>query len=365
MTSRHLGSALALLLLLPLTGCGDRTGSTPSADGTHDAKREWRLAGDEDATADEIIDAGRPARVAASGDQTLITWLVNPEDDEGPAQGAWRLYAADGRRVADGKLGIVHEASAHAEVVGVEDGFLIENYTSPELLHLSPAGELTTVTVKDEARPTRAGDVLVRECCEALVYRPSDHAAYALPPMPSDQWQSVRVDADGTVWVMLPWARNGDARIASAPGGVAPWTTEEVDLPDGSAPTIDMALAEGELMFPQIGASVTEFNEYQAIWRRSVDAGNTRWRSVPLDSSLMPRTTSVSLAKTADHRVLISGDSEDTLLERADGTFATLELPGEGARVTPVGSRLYANFWQKAELYVSEDFGETWAVVPR
>jgi len=334
----------------------------------YDAEREWRLAGDEKATADEIIDAGRPARVASSGDQTLITWLVSPEDDEGPAQGAWRLYDADGNPLADGKLGIVYEASAHAEVVGVDDGFLIENYTSPDLLHLSPAGKLTPVPVHDTARPTQAGDVLVRECCDPLVYRPAEHAAYELPPMPDDQWQSVQLAADGTVWVMLPRAKGGDARIASARGGIAPWTTEEVPVPAGSTATIDMTLAGGELMFPQAAAAVTEFYEYQAIWRRAVTPGG-RWRSIPLDKALLPRNTSVSLTVTAGSRILIAGDDGRTLLEQGDGTFAQVGLPdvpaSDDTYVTPVGDLLYGNVWHAAELYVSDDFGKSWAVVPR
>lgn len=356
-------SAIATALLL-LAGCGPQTGPGPGSGRSHDAEREWQLAGDENATPDQIIDGGRPARVAASGGQTLITWVVTPEDDEGPAQGAWRLYDVAGRHVAEGKLGIVHEAGAVADVTAVDDGFLLGNYTAPALIHVSPTGALTPVSIADRSRPTQPGDVVVRECCDAVVYRPSDRTAFQLPRMPDDQWQSVALDGAGKVWVMLPWGKRGDARVAWAQGGVEPWTTEVVDLPTGSSPTMGMALAGGQLMFPQARSSMTEFVEFQAIWRRTVGAGGGRWRSVPFDPALLPRSIDLQLSITAGGRLLVRGD-EATALEQPDGSFALVDTPGDDAEVTPVGDRLYANVWHQAELYVSTDLGRTWTIVDR
>jgi hypothetical protein len=371
-SSRRLPGLAAALLLTASSAvaCGHANGPSSAAKQSHDPEREWRVAGDKNATADEIIDAGQPADVAASGDQTLITWLANPEDDEGPSQGAWRLYDADGVRVADGKLGIVREASARAVVLGVDDGFLIQNYTSPELLHVATSGTLSTVPFRKKARPTQAGDVLLAGQGDTGAYRPSEHTAYRLPHMPSDQWQSVQLDDDGKVWVMLPWDTDGDARIAEAQGGVAPWHTEVVDLPAGSAPTIDMAYAGGELMFPQQSTEVDddgEGDEYQAVWRRatSSEAGPTAWHSTALNSALLPKTYGLGLAKTVEGRLLVIGEGT-ALLEQADGSLQALKVPGKsGTYVDPVGDALYAYAWKTAELYVSEDLGESWTVVDR
>lgn len=371
MAPRTLPGLVAVLLLAvgSATACGTEASTSSAAEHHYDAEREWTIAGDEHATADEIIDAGRPADVGTSGGRTLITWLATPEDDEGPSQGAWRLYDADGKRVADGKLGIVFEASAGAGVVPVDDGFVIDNYTKPELIHVAPSGQLTPIPLNKQARPTRAGDLLVREWSgDVAFYRPADHAAYRLPRVPREP-QAVRLDDNGTVWVMLLWEKDGDARIASAPGGVAPWTTEVVDLPDRSTPTIDMAYAGGELMFPQRSSTVAEYDEFQAIWRRSTDPGTGKaaWHSIPLDKDQLTRTVTVGLTMTDQGRMLVSGESTPALLENADGSLTPLHLPDkdQAAQVQPVGDRLYANAWQEAELYVSDDLGKTWSVVAR
>jgi hypothetical protein len=253
-------------------------------------------------------------------------------------------------------------------VVPVDDGFVIDNYTKPELIHVAPSGQLTPIPLNKKSRPTRAGDVLVREGSGDLAfYRPADHAAYRLPRVP--QPQSVQLDANGRVWVMLLWENDGDARIASALGGVAPWKTEVVDLPAGSTPTIDMAYAGGELMFPQRSSTVTEYDEFQAIWRRSTDPGaaSSAWHSIPLDKDQLTRTVTVGLDMTSNGRLLVNGESTPALLEQVDGSLVPLHLPGKDqtAQVQPVGDRLYANSWQEAELYVSDDLGRTWTVVAR
>jgi hypothetical protein len=330
MTPPRLPALVALLLLVAgtATACGQSPGQAPAIQHHYDAEREWRLSGDKGATADEIIDAGRPADVGTSGGRTLITWLVSP----------------------------------------VDDGFVIDNYTKPELIHVAPSGQLTPIPLNKKSRPTRAGDVLVREGSGDLAfYRPADHAAYRLPRVP--QPQSVQLDANGRVWVMLLWENDGDARIASALGGVAPWKTEVVDLPAGSTPTIDMAYAGGELMFPQRSSTVTEYDEFQAIWRRSTDPGaaSSAWHSIPLDKDQLTRTVTVGLDMTSNGRLLVNGESTPALLEQVDGSLVPLHLPGKDqtAQVQPVGDRLYANSWQEAELYVSDDLGRTWTVVAR
>lgn len=127
--------ALTAVALLVLAGCGD-VRSAPSPTAAPDTRRENEVAGDTSATADEIIEAGGPVRVAASENRTLVAWRAQFEDDEGPQQAAWRLYDGDGNRIADGKLGQVVEAGAIPELTRVPDGFLLENYTGYVLRHI-------------------------------------------------------------------------------------------------------------------------------------------------------------------------------------------------------------------------------------
>ncbi|GGO84433.1 hypothetical protein GCM10011584_01960 [Nocardioides phosphati] len=366
---RALAAAALLAGGAALSACGTQPSPSPAAGHPHDAQREWRVAGDKEATADQIIDAGRPGSVATSGDRTLTTWQVQPEDDEGPSQAAWRLYDLEGARIADGKLGIVFEQGATTEVVPAPDGFVIDNYSKTPLIHVAPTGALTTIPLHAERRATRAGDVLVRAWTgDRSFYRPADHAAYRLPRTPANP-QAVQLDETGRVWVMRLWSRDGDARIASAQGGVAPWTTETVDLPAGSSPTVDMAYAGGRLMFPQRSSTVAEYDEFQAIWSRSTQPGavDHAWRSTPIARDQLTHTVTVGLDRTSTGRLLVSGESTPTLLEQADGSLRPLEVPGttEPAPVQSVADRLYATSWSQAELYVSDDLGKSWTRVQR
>jgi hypothetical protein len=104
-------AVLFLALGVFLAGCGgddldDETGSTRSA---------LNVAEDEDASAAEIIAAGRPVDAEGAGDGSrLVLYRVVGETGD-VEQTAWRLYGPDGHPVADGKGGDT--------VLGAGDGF--------------------------------------------------------------------------------------------------------------------------------------------------------------------------------------------------------------------------------------------------
>ena len=128
----------------------------------NDGERQWRVAADPRATADEIIDAGHAADIATNGDQMVVTWEVEPEDDEGPYQGAWRLYDREPLQIAEGKFGTVREASARIDVTAVRGGFLLTDYAKGRQHFLDRKGRLTPAALST-AKPgsSLAGGVLL------------------------------------------------------------------------------------------------------------------------------------------------------------------------------------------------------------
>lgn len=78
---------MALLLLAPavLGGCDDSPDVTAAS------------------PVERIVERGLPRAVEVSGrGQVLVSYVVNPEDDEGTYASSWRLYDTDGARVRDG-----------------------------------------------------------------------------------------------------------------------------------------------------------------------------------------------------------------------------------------------------------------------
>ena len=199
----RLRALLLLLLLLPamaLTGCGTMV------DLADPGQHMYDVANDEDATPAEIVEAGGPVRLAVSGrGSVLVSYLVESEDDEGPQATAWRLYAADGTRVAEGPGVRVFEASARPDLWSRPDGVLMDPATSGlgDLVRIADDGSVVPATPAERrvVRETRTGRTSVvgdREY-RAVVAPSMDGSGLArLEVRPADRsgpW--VRVDTTG------------------------------------------------------------------------------------------------------------------------------------------------------------------------
>src|SRR5687768_14150190 len=165
---------------------------------------EWEVAANPRATADEIIAAGHAADIATNGDQIVVTWEVEPEDDEGPYQGAWRLYDREPLQIADGKFGTVREASARIEVTAVRGGFLLTDYAQGRLHFLDKKGKLTPAELRT-AKPgsSLAGGVLFERSDASgeptwQVLLPGKRQVVPLASLPTKDVQAVALSVDGT-----------------------------------------------------------------------------------------------------------------------------------------------------------------------
>ncbi len=360
---------LAPLVLAPLvlTGCGD-SGSARSSSVAEHTERENRVAGDRSATAQDVIEAGGPVRVAVSQHRTLVAWRAQFEDDEGPQQAAWRLYDEDGRRIADGKLGLVVEAGAIPTLTSLPDGFLVENYTGHVLRHIDLDGMITDVASAHATRATAAGDVLQESLVGAAptIYRPRTRTAYRLPRLPFENPQGVVLDGAGTVWVLVDWSSTR-AHLASSPGGTGPWLRTNVPLRRPGGTPSGLTVAAGQvLLATQHGTG--ESPRIDGVWKHSVSVEpGAPWVRVPTTGVTFRSTLGPGVAAFGDGRLVLTGDSGEVWVQSGGGTFGRLSLPSslENGLLEVVGSKLFLSFARDHELHVSEDSGRSWRVVPR
>jgi len=351
-------SVSALLLAGPmLSGCAD------------DSERQWQVAANPRATAEEIIEAGHAADIATNGDQMVVTWEVEPEDDEGPYQGAWRLYDREPLQVAEGKFGTVREASARIEVTAVRGGFLLTDYANGRRHFLDRKGKLTPAVLRT-AKPgsALAGGVLFEGHDESgaptwQVLLPRNRQVVPLASLPTEDVQAVALTEDGTVWVLLPWQGDGPFRVAYAKDGKAPWTTEIIPLPKGSSADRDGFSASRGQLFVVGSHSRGELTTVDVILSRTAD---DRWTTI--DAAGIPdkltSTPQVTLLRRG--RLLAStGGGGDWIRESADSHFRALRPPRAEGYARPAISSEGPWLWSTEQtlgtsLHYSYDFGRTW-----
>jgi hypothetical protein len=334
-----------------------------------DSEREWRVAANPRATADEIIDAGHAVGIATNGDQMVVTWEVEPEDDEGPYQGAWRLYDREPLQIAEGTFGTVREASARIDVTAVRGGFLLTDYAKHRLRFLNREGELTPAAL-NAAKPgsSLVGGVL-RESRPSdeegwEVVLPDKHQIVRLTDLPTEDVQGVALTEDGTVWVLLPWKDDGPFRVAYAKNGRAPWTTEVIPLPKGSATGGDGFSASGGRLFVVGSHSKGEKTAVEVILSRSAD--DAEWTTIDAAGIADNLTAAPQVTALRKGRLLASSSGEGSWVrDPHDTRFHALRPPRTHQYARPTVSSEGPWLWSAEQtfgksLYYSYDFGKTW-----
>lgn len=366
MTSRTAVALTSLLLLgAGLSACASESDVPTSK--PFDTERMYRVAADPGASATEIIDAGRPVRVAGTGTgAVVVAYLVESDDDEGPQASAWRLYDAEGERVADGKGSRVFEASAIPDLHPLPDGVLLDRDANDDVYErIAPDGTLSEVPSDREPAPTRAGDLLLETPYDGprSYYRPSDHTRHRMPPLPRDlgrDLQGSAIDSTGAVWLLEPWDEDR-VTIRRSADGSAPWSTTTVPLPNGGYPS-DLVPVGDRVYLPMVGEM--DGADLVALHVRDVDAPPTApWEEVDLTGLETSQVYGPTIEDVGDGRVLI-GDSSPDWAIGGSGDWERLDLPGrDDWSVTVVDRRLFAlgHRSHQGETYVSDDLGETWA----
>lgn len=330
-------------------------------------EREWDVASERQASADEIIDAGHAADIAVGKRAMVVTWEVQPEDDEGPAQGAWRLYDREGP-VADGKFGVVQEASARIDAIPVRGGFLLTDYAKHTQHFLDQDGDLSSAQLEPaKAGSSLKGGVLVEGPLDGpegwQVVLPKTREVVRLSP-PAANVQGVELTSDGTVWVLLPWSsEDGPYRLMHAKDGMAPWTTETIPLPKGTGTSGQGISASGDRLFVVGGHDNGERTTVDTILQRRV--GSNGWTRVRAKGIADNLTVAPTIEMIRNRRMVAESLGEGDWVQANDGTFAALRPPRTDGRaqpdVTVEGRWLWATEAPvDNSLHWSSDYGQTW-----
>ncbi|HKY58783.1 MAG TPA: hypothetical protein VJL80_12155 [Aeromicrobium sp.] len=334
------------------------------------SEREWQVAADPHATADQIIDAGHAADVATGADQMVVTWEVDPEDDEGPSQGAWRLYDRDKGNVADGTFGTVREANGSIDVVALRDGFLLTDYVKHRRHFLDRSGTLTPADLSTAKPGSYLAGGIIAESAPDRPGEPGwevvlpDKRVVRLADLPTTQPQAVELTSDGTVWVLLPWTERGPFRIAHAKNGKAPWTTETIPLPRGSATDGEGISAHGDRLFVVASHERGDRLPVDTILARQT--GEKGWERIDASGIADDLTSSPRVAVLPKGGLVASAGGEGVWVQDDDGEgFTALRPPGTNRHSSPTVQQEGLWLWasdqgSSNELHYSYSSGETW-----
>lgn len=353
--------AAAAVLLLVSAGCGSAPGS--GDDWKYDPERSWQLAGDPDASVADLVDVGSIASIADSGSQRLVTYVVEPEDDEGRQQGVWRLYDDRGERVSGGKLGIVQEQTARATGHVVRDGFLIESYRGG-LLHVSVDGKISHVSLSRKPRMSKAGDVLTDETDDRggpLVYHQDTHDAAPLPLKYPEGYgpQGLAIDESGALWVQddprggryqVRWTRDGK-RWQRTPLKAAVKGAYLVGGPVAS---------DGQVLLAEAGGGPDESSPVIGIWH--TPAGRAAWTRTPVKGAPVDELSASALSIDGE---LVLGGEHGMFRVGPDGTLSPVAGPTKQGAVISTDNGLYWLDDVTQRAWHAQSLDDDWEPVPR
>lgn len=367
--------ALLCLLLIPVLLAGGCGGSISSAGGagqervrgslsTHVEDRDPPKAEDEvarrsDATPAEIFAVGTPQEVGVRPDGSLITaWIASADTEgegEGPMQQAWRVFDADGRRLAQGRM------SQNGDVLAVSDGFLVLDGALDakiRVLHVARSGRVTRVQVSDQRSYPRRGDTLVPDY--AAYYRASTGRLLTSSVPTRVRQAGVAGGKNGAVSETGVLYLSADPVKAPLPVAVTAdrgrtWRVAQVrtgryrpSLIATHGDTAAIALARSIDGTGFAGLSVTH------------DAGRT-WQRTGADSGLPADKYVEDLTVGADGRVLVGGFGTGWWRSTSTigASYAQVPLPRDGvSAVRGAQDRLFA--MSLTGIWSSTDDGKYW-----
>lgn len=366
---RVLVAALPVTVLL-LAGCagGDDVEDGQRGGTSYEPDRSAAVAGDPDASVEDIVGAGRVTRVGVTGTgEVLVSYLVSSDDDEGPQASAWRLYDAQGDRVAEGRGVRLVEQGASPQVWSTPDGVLLRpNYAKPRWELVRPDGEVVRVTNSQAPTPTRPGDVALDQL---RFYRPSGATTYRYAERRPDERRALDITVDelGGVWALVD-RRDRTPDVLHSDDGAAPWTSTSLDLAEGDGYPDRVEVAGDTVVVPVIGGDAG--NRLVAVLHRPVSATTGPWTAADL-TGLDPRDWYAATVTALPDGSLVLAD-QVPWVGTVDGGWTRVVLPeadgdaGPGASfLGPAGDLLVAATFEGTGLEVSDDLGRTWTPWPR
>ena len=335
-----------------LLGCGggdlgDGKGSTPSpAD----------VAADDDASAAEIVAAGRPVDAdSGDGGSRLVLYRVVGETGD-VAQTAWRLYGADGDRVAEGRGG--------GTVLGLGDGFWMDGVV------VAADGTTRDVPTAAAALAPQPGDRVVSGFEQIRAIRPDPLTVFAPRPGPRGFGQGWALDAQGRQWY-----QRVEPEEVLVSGGPAWERVRAVPVGPGQHLLgFGITAVGGHVVLPVVRFTGGEQIAVEALAVRRADApAATAWTVLgagPLASEVrdaFPRT----FALDDRHYVFSDLRRRPYVLDVRAGRWHDLPLPSDEQAWTlePGRDGLYAfppsgTEETGADAWFSPDLGATWQRLP-
>lgn len=295
-----------------------------------------QVAGDPDASASDIVEAGAPHAVARVEDGILMGWGVDSGgEDAGPSASAWRLTTADGTELASG-LGPRHADGdvARVDAWPLADGFLVR---ADEYLHVSLDGEVEEVPPPtDTATNTTGADALVTYAGGyGHLYRNGRLWEYRPPGI------AIRMllDRRGNVWIH---AAGPEPELKLLLGGSEP--AQDVATPPLQGDRHGPPTLAGDLVvLPSLGA---DDNLVQlTAWR--VNHPKQPPIEIPtegLDGVLALADNLLEIRPLPDGRLVVGGFGSAWYVGTLDGRWQRLELPTDEQpwSMTTAGDRIYA-----------------------
>ena len=330
--------------------------------------RMYDTAADENASAADVVDAGRAVDAAVSGDTTMVAYTVHNDDDEGRTAAAWRLYDPDGNTVAHEHAGVTDEGFARPEVTAVPGGFLVEDERGPTWL-VTEEGDRTKVTRSRAPMPARPGDVVVADDFSRLLYRPSTRKLLGPHPKPLRNPQGWTVTADGTAWMQGPGTRDEAGPFFRSVEG-SPWrpVAGYDQAPDEYVNGLGLAAVGEHVVVPVTRShTVNDVGLTGLLVRRAASPAAQPWTRIDVRDARGRDWFDLQVQALDETTVLVGTWGDAPFLVDVDGgDVRELEEPsGEGNWAYEAqDGRIFAFHDAHADAWLTEDTGGRWSRLP-
>ncbi len=333
-----------------------------------DADRMRDVAGDEGASPAEIVQAGSARDAARSRDAVLVAYTVHGGTSEGRSAAAWRLYDADGDRVAEAYAGLTEEGSAHADVIALPDGFLVADQEGP-WWYVATDGAREKVSRTTEPMAARPGDVPLDDGSGRL-FRPATRTLFSAAPEPRRHRQGWVAAADGTVWMQGAGIGNGAVPFFRSTGG-RPWEPVASHDPGRRRWVSGLALAAvgDRIVVPVLaeGRRPDRARLESLLVRSATAPADQPWQVLAVRDAGEDNWWDVRVAALDATTALVGAwGSQQYVVDLTDATWRSMEAPTDedSWSYETENGRIYATHFDHADAWFTDDRGESWDRLP-
>lgn len=329
------------------------------------------VAGDEDATPAEIVQAGRAVDAVRSGEGVLVAYTVEPGTSEGRSAAAWRLYDDEGGTIAEELAGVSDEGAARPFVYALPDGFLLADADGP-WWHVGADGARERASRVGGPRAARVGDVPlgVGSPGRPAFFRPSTRSLFVAAPTPKRLFQGWAAADDGTIWMQgAGSARNGPVSFSSSSAG-RPWErAASYDAAPGRY-VEGLAAVGGRIAVAVLAEGSTPGGARLVglLTRPAAGAPDRAWEVLrPPREAAGEDWFDTSVTAIDETTALVGpGGGQQYLVDLAGAGWRPVEAPTpeDGWSYEVEGGRIHAFHNEHADAWSTDDGGGSWERLP-